>query len=161
MARFRREYLRGAQAHDEPAVYLRSVHLGAQLDIKFANALEAELDPAETVCLQVFQPPEELPAARWWLPRHRRLPGDLLALTDRRLLWITDRENGFRSRYGSIAQYAPLHAVSHIALAPDILQVDLNGSTAWRVPVAPAYLRAAGELANLVTASMRSGANLI
>jgi len=161
MTRFRSEFLRGAQARDASTVHLREVHPGARLDIKFANALEGELGVAETVQLQVFQPPEELPATRWRFPRHRRAAGDLLALTDRRLLWITDREKGFCSRYGSIASYAPLDAVSHIALAPDGLQVDLNGSAAWQVPIAPAYREAVEELANFVTTSMRSGANLI
>jgi hypothetical protein len=121
--------------------------LGTRLDIKFANALEGELDLAETAHLQVFQPPEELPSRSWWLPRRRRAAGDLLALTDRRLLWITDREKGFRSRYGSIASYAPLGAVSHIALVADSLQVDLRGSAAWRVPVAPTYRQAVEKLA--------------
>jgi len=133
MARFRSAFLRGARVRDA-----REVQIGERLDIKFANALEAELDAAETLCRQFFQPPE--------VSKRRRLPGDLLALTDRRLLWITDRENGFRSRYGSIASYAPLDAVSHIALAPDGLQVDLNGSARWQVPIAPAYRQAVEEL---------------
>jgi hypothetical protein len=148
MRRFRIEWLPEARPLDA-----RNVHLGARLDIKFANALERELDSPEAVQLQVFQPPE--------VSRKRRLAGDLLALTDRRLLWITDRENGFRSRYGSIASYAPLDAVSHVAIASDSLRVDLRGGPEWQMPVAPAYLGAAEELANFVTTSIRSGANLI
>jgi hypothetical protein len=148
MRRFRKEWLRDGRPRDAA-----EVHRGEGLDIKFANALERELDSQETVHLQVFQAPE--------VSRKLRLTGDLLAVTERRLLWITDRENGFRSRYGTIASYAPIGAVTHAARAPDSLRVGLNGSHAWHVPIAPAYLRAAEELANLVTASIRNGANLI
>jgi hypothetical protein len=145
MARFRGDYLHGGQSRDASAV-----HRGERLDIKFANAVEAELDAAETVQLQVFQPPEELPPSGCWLARRRSVAGDLLALTDRRLLWITDREKGFRSLYGSIASYAPLDALSHIALISDSFRVDLKGGPAWQVPIAPAYRQAAEELAAAV-----------
>jgi hypothetical protein len=147
MARFRRDYLRGPSRDACP------VHRGERLDIKFANALEAELDGAERVQLQVFQPPAELPSRGWWLGHRRSAAGDLLALTDRRLLWITDREKGLRSLYGSIASYAPLEAVSHITLISDSLQVDLKGGLAWRVPIAPANRQAVEELAALVRTS--------
>ena len=123
------------------------VRLGERLDIKFANALEAELDSAERVQLQVFQPPEERAPKRRWLRRTRPGAGDLLALTDRRLLWITDREKGFRSRYGSIASYTPFDAATNVALTADHLQVDLPGGVAWHVPVKPAYGKAVEELA--------------
>jgi hypothetical protein len=134
MSCFRSQLLRSVEPRGEP-----TVHLGERLDIKFANALESELDSAEAVQVQVFQPPE--------VSRKRRLAGDLLALTDRRLLWITDREKGFRSRYGSIASFAPIGAVSHIALDPSGLQVHLHSAPAWLVPVVPAHTQAVEKLA--------------
>jgi hypothetical protein len=113
---------------------------GASLDIKFANALARELDSEETVLTQVFQPPAEVRSGRWWLPRRRWIPGDLLALTGRRVLWITDRERGSYSRYGSIASYAPFDAVLGIdpvsSGAGDALQVKLSGGGDWRIPIA-------------------------
>jgi hypothetical protein len=142
MARFRSDYLRITQPRDA-----HEAHPGERLDIKFANALDAERDCGEAVYLQFFQPPEERASKRWWFPQPRCAAGDLLALTDRRLLWITDRENGFRSRYGTIASYAPLDAVSDVALVPGGLQVDLNGSAAWHVPIAPAYRQSVEEFA--------------
>ena len=148
MRRFRSEWLRGAQPRGAGEVIG-----GDNLDIKFANALETELDPGEITHARLFQPPQ--------VSRKRRLPGNLLVLTDRRLLWITDRENGFRSRYGSIASYAPIDGVSQVTRASDGLLVALPGGAGWRIRLASAYLRAGEELANLVTASIRSGANLI
>jgi hypothetical protein len=103
---------------------------GAGLDIKFGNALTIELDSRESVLVQLFQPPGEV-------RRHRWLAGDLLALTGRRLLWITDRERGFYSRYGSVASYAPLEAVAGVAAdrGAAFLQVDLKYGSAWRIPI--------------------------
>lgn len=134
MSCFRSQLLR-----DKHALDAAGVHLGDRLDIKFGNALESELDSAEFVQMQLFQPPE--------VSGKRRLAGDLLALTDRRLLWITDREKGSRCRYGSIASYAPIGAVSHAGLVPGGLQFHLNGAPVWLVPVAPACTEAAERLA--------------
>jgi hypothetical protein len=116
------------------------VQLGASLDIKFANALALELDSEETVLIQLFQPPRQVRSRRWLLPHRRWGAGDLLALTGRRLLWITDRERGSYWRYGSIASYAPFDAVQSIGLTSGrsghVLQVDLSGGSAWQVPIA-------------------------
>jgi hypothetical protein len=129
MQRFRGKWLHGAPC-GTPAV-----DLGAGLDIKFANALARELDAGESILMQAFQAPRP------------GLAGDLLALTDRRLLWITDRERGFRSRYGSIASYAPLEAVLSVETisrrGKPLLQVALNGGSAWQVPILPEFQRAA------------------
>jgi len=121
------------------------------LDIKFANALALELDSGETVLMQAFQPPREVVSRRWLLPRHHWISGDLLALTSRRLLWITDRERGSYSRYGSIASYAPFDAVLSIGLTSgrgaDILQVNLNNGFAWQIPIALENQRVAEDFA--------------
>jgi hypothetical protein len=113
-------------------------HPGVGLDIKFGNALALELDSGEIVLMHVFQPPRQVRSRGWLLPSRHWIAGDLLALTDRRLLWITDRERGSYSRYGSIASYAPFGAVRSIGLTSGrsghILQVNLNGS-AWRIPI--------------------------
>ena len=110
------------------------------LDIKFTNALARELDTGEIVVMQIFQPPKELRSGSWLLSRRRSIAGDLLALTGRRLLWITDRERGYYSRFGSIASYAPIDAVVSIGLTSgrggDMLQVDLNSGSAWQFPMA-------------------------
>ncbi|MGD0772224.1 MAG: hypothetical protein ABSC05_05315 [Candidatus Solibacter sp.] len=116
------------------------VRLGPSLDIKFANALALELGSEETVLIQLFQPPGQVRSGSCLLRHRRWVAGDLLALTGRRLLWITDRERGSYWRYASIASYAPLDAVQSIGLASGraghILRVELNGGCAWQVPIA-------------------------
>jgi hypothetical protein len=139
------------------------VRLGAGLDIKFANALALELGSEEIVLLQFFQPPRQVRSKSWWFPYRRWLAGDLLALTARRLLWITDRERGSYWRYASIASYAPLDAVQDIGLtsgrAGAILRVELNGGCAWHVPIAsgsPAECRRIAETFAAAASTMRT-----
>ena len=134
MRRFRDELLRsGLPLANSP------VPFGEGLDVKFANALALELDSGESVLMRVFQPPAEIRSRNWLLPRHHWLAGDLLAVTSRRLLWITDRERGSHSRYGSIASYTPFDAVLGIDLrsgrSGHILQVGLNDGSSWQVPI--------------------------
>jgi hypothetical protein len=151
MQRFREQLLRGISgagpwpATSGHAPWLRppeasAVQFGASLDIKFTNALARELDSGEIVVMQVFQPPKEVRSGRWLLPRQRWISGDLLAVTGRRLLWITDRERGYYSRFGTIASYAPFEAVLSIGLTSgrggDFLQVDLKSGSAWQFPMA-------------------------
>jgi hypothetical protein len=135
MGRFREKLLHGAEPR-----WPSTVHLGAGLDVKFANALARELDSGESVLMQVFQPPRAVRSRSWLLPYRLSIAGDLVALTSRRLLWITDRDRGSYSRYGSIASYARCDAVLNICLTSGrsgrILQVDLHSGSAWKVPIA-------------------------
>jgi len=135
MRRFREKLLRGGQPRETSEVHIRD-----NLDIKFGNALALELDAGEGVLMQVFQPPREVRSRNWLMPRRRSIGGDLLALTGKRLLWITDRSRGSYSRYGTIASYAPCDAVLSVGLTSnrgkDILQVGLNSGSAWQVPIA-------------------------
>jgi hypothetical protein len=176
MQRLRAALPRGAQPHRTAAV-----HFGGGLDIKFANALAGELDSAEAILMRVFQPPEEMRRRKWPLPRGRWSAGDLLALTDRRLLWITDRERESRSRFGSITSYTRLDAVASIRLTSgrsgDRLEVDLNSGSAWQFPmaleghagrqrmvedfVAALEIQKARNRANFTSVSMRSDENLM
>jgi hypothetical protein len=147
------------------------LRLGAGLDIKFGNALSRELDPGERVSAQFFQPPKVRETKLLFIPRRHWLPGDLIVLTNRRLMWISDRERGFRSPYGSVASYAPLRAVRRIEPKQRrdgrILNVHLDGGASWKIPIASGNLENAVEFAklhlyfpNLMTVSMRSGENL-
>ena len=146
MCQFRNQWLRSGEPGGPSAV-----HLGSGLDIKFANALARELDSGESIVAQMFQAPRAVGSKSWLLPYRRWIAGDLLALTSRRLLWITDRERGSYSRYGSIASYAPFDAVLRIGLTSgrggQILQVDLNSGSAWQMPIAPENQRGAEDFA--------------
>ncbi|HTX37912.1 MAG TPA: hypothetical protein VME43_22940 [Bryobacteraceae bacterium] len=135
LGRLRQEVLGSTGAPEAPPV-----DFGGALDLKFANALSRELDAPEAVEVQLFQAPREVRLRSWLLRRRRSMPGDLLALTSRRLLWITDRDKSSRARYGSIARYAPLDAVEGIAAAAGgggpAVQVTLNHGLSWQIPFA-------------------------
>lgn len=127
--------------------------LGSELDIKFGNVLNGELLRGETALIQFFQPPELRKRRRWLLPRWTHFAGDLLVVTDRRLLWITDCERGFYSAYGSIASYAPFHAVRNILFvdsgAAPLVEIQLAGGQRWQIPITREYVRNARDLVDL------------
>jgi hypothetical protein len=152
MHRFRHELLPSAGSRGSPQSIIG-------LDIKFGNALTGELDSGETVLVQVFRPPSEVRSCSWLLPRSHWISGDLLALTSRRLLWITDRERGSYSRYGSIASFAPFGAVLGIGSTSgrggQILKVDLNDGSTWQIPISPENLRVAEEFAGALELQKR------
>jgi hypothetical protein len=113
--------------------------LGGDLDIKFGGAFSRELQRGETVGPRLFHPPRVIKKRTLMILRRHHLAGDLLVKTDRRLLWITDRDRGFHSPYGSVVSYAPLRAVKGIDVAEDggggVLSVRLSGAPPWRIPV--------------------------
>lgn len=118
-----------------------SAAIGDDLDVRFANALADELDPEEMPAARFFQSPREL-KRRWPVRRTQSLPGDLLVLTGRRIIWITDRHRGTRAQFGAIVSYAPVRSLRDMRTASDgnkwYLQLDLTG-TLWLVPLEAGY----------------------
>ena len=134
MRRFRDIYLDTRQSGLAP-----DTNLGARLDIKFSNAVIAEMDLGEPLSALFFQAPRESKSKRWLAPRRWRTPGDLVVLTDSRLIWITDRDRVSRLRFGSIASYVPLRALSAVELRPgrkgSVLSVAIQGGREWHIPI--------------------------
>lgn len=112
---------------------------GPPLDIKFANCLNESLERNEWVRARLFSPPVEV--SRRWGPLRRRsqTAGDLVAFTNRRVVWITDRWNGRYERYGSIIRTAPVRALT----ATDCFRTEkdrtlilsFRGGAAWNIPL--------------------------
>jgi hypothetical protein len=115
------------------------------LDLKFSNALRWELDASESPTAQFFQAPRVVEDPIWVLSRRRYLAGDLLVLSDRRIVWITDRYRGLHSPYGTVTSYAPLRAVRRLDLLRtqerDIVVVRLHAAESWEIPIAHNRLR--------------------
>lgn len=109
----------------------------AVLTFKFQKRLDRELDIDETVRKTWFMPPEKIRQRKNLFRKVVHIPGDLLAITSRRVLWITDRERGGETRelYGSIARYAPLSQVKRISLDIQKLQVKFQVVPSWSIPV--------------------------
>jgi hypothetical protein len=112
---------------------------GPPLDIKFAYCLSEALERNEWVRARLFSPPVEM--SRRWGPLRRRsqTSGDLVAFTNRRVVWITDRWNGRYERYGSIIRTAPVYALTAIHCSRTekdrTLILSFCGGASWTVPL--------------------------
>ena len=112
---------------------------GSSLDIKFANALKGILDIGERVQVCFFNPPFE----RWcksWLFRVRTYDaGDLIALTSRRIMWVTDRRKEHHDRYGTVTRAAPAYTVIGARCERTGIDIDLTihfiSGVTWIVPL--------------------------
>lgn len=115
------------------------IDLGDPLDFKFRHALEEELISDEVARAVLFRPVREV--ERTLLRRRRRWPADLIALTSRRLLWITDLDGSGHAYYGSIARYAAVRNIARMQRAREgnkwTLRVDFHCSEQhWVIPLA-------------------------
>jgi hypothetical protein len=122
------------------------IDLGDPLDFKFRQALEEELTSDEVAQAVLFRPVREYERAL--LRRRRRWPADLIALTSRRLLWITDLDGSGHAYYGSIARYAALANIARIQRESEgnkwILRVDFHCSEQhWVIPLAKEHYESA------------------
>jgi len=137
MRRFRQQWLGPPEASS--AADLAAV-AEPELGIKFGYALSAELDRSEAVRSLLFQPPRESRGRRWFLTRVQRTPGDLVALTSRRLLWISDRYRASYAPYGTAASSIRLDRVVGTGVTSTAHECALEIRTAlgvtWTIPLA-------------------------
>jgi hypothetical protein len=109
----------------------------AVVTFKFQKRLDRELDIDETVRQTLFIPPGKVCQRKNLFRKVLHIPGDLLAITSRRVLWITDRERSGETRelYGSIARYAPLGKVAGISLDTQKLHINFQAAPCWSIPI--------------------------
>jgi len=112
---------------------------GEPLSLKFEYARSAELLPGETALVQLFHPARREVRGRWIFRREHWLAGDLLMVTTRRLLWITDRYNGQYECYGTTSRSAPLESIADIkssaADGGEELKISFCSGHSWHIPV--------------------------
>ncbi len=112
---------------------------GPPSDLKMHNAESTELDPQEQVLLRFFSPVVSRNQKWWGYKRELRSPADLVLLTDRRLLWITDRYQDRYERYGTVCRYAGVGNVVDLACHPGeqgtVLTVQFRWGGPWRIPI--------------------------
>ena len=129
-----REYLaHGMEWSNETAATF-----GPPLDIKFGNSLAAALQPGERLRATWFSPPYQV-SRRWGPFRvNTEVGGDLVASTDQRVLWITDRCNGRYERYGTVVSSAPARGVTGARCQRDgdasALTISLQSGASWSIP---------------------------
>ena len=112
---------------------------GEPLTPKFEYARSAELLPGEAPLAQFFHP-AVCQKRRWGLFRAgRRLAGDLLMATSRRILWITERHAGQYEPYGTVSHSAPLSSIAGASCAgierKSELHIVFRSGGAWHVPL--------------------------
>lgn len=138
---------------------------GAELNLKFRNAASTEMLQDEARLLQFFQPPVRGARRRFLLRRETRKPADLLMLSDRRLLWITDRAHFTQEPYGTVSKSAALHAVTAVRTntleGRPVLEVALRFGTSWIVPVAKQREEEANAFAESVGRTLHSSNHTI
>jgi len=97
---------------------------GEPLDLKFEYAWSAEQLAGEAASAQFFQPP---PA------------GDLLLVTSRRLLWITERRDGRHERFGTVSHSARLPSITGLSCAwterEGRLEIAFRSGDPWQIPL--------------------------
>jgi hypothetical protein len=103
---------------------------GDALDLKFEYALSAELLPGEAILARFFQPPPS---------------GDLVLVTSRRLLWITERRNGRYERYGAVSYSAGLTSIADVRGGG--LVISLRDGESWHIPIRKGREQEAGKFA--------------
>jgi hypothetical protein len=117
---------------------------GTDPDIKFGNAQATEIaGDRERPLIRFFQPAVR-EMRRSFFRYEIWSAGDLIVLTNRRILWISDRRKTSYERYGAISRCAPLVALGQIRFVfiagqPHIEVLLLSGEM-WRVPVTSGYV---------------------
>lgn len=119
---------------------------GATLELKFACAETDELDPDESLLIRFFSPHRRaVERHHWFWHRDLSLPADYLALTTRRLIWLSDRHKGQTATGGIVARYCPLGGSTRIKMESEMgdweIQVCFAYASAWRIPVANGLMK--------------------
>ena len=127
--------------------------LGDAPDLKFRNALNHEMDEGETERVRLFIAPRTHRSGYWPFRIRRSTPGHLIALTDRRLLWITESYQRTRALYGSVVCYAHPGNVAHVD-ANFRLSISLRNGKTWILDIPEEMRSDAREFAALAEARM-------
>jgi hypothetical protein len=108
---------------------------GEAPDLKFDNAERFELLPGERVLFQFFSPAAKGLTTRWIFPWESWTASDLLAVTSRRVLWITDRVEGRYDFYATVTRSAPAETLSELSVESAdedcALSIKFSGGALW------------------------------
>jgi len=127
------------EAHQPEAELPLHRDYGAALNQKFEYALEAEMiDDDERPLIRFFQPSIRRVRRRFF--RYETWSaGDLVLLSRRRVLWITERRGAAYEPYGTVSYSAPLAALVDVRYRPaedrPQLQVCLRSGESWQLPL--------------------------
>lgn len=155
LERLRRKWLnRGAFVFRE-----NEQDFGESLDLKFRNIRQQDIDRHDDVLLQFFEADREVHTRFLLFHLQNWKAGDLVAVTPKCFVWITDRYRGRREFCGGIAHYAPLSAIRDIscqsASANHVMELLFVNSVKWKIPVYEDLVLAAQEFADAVRTAFK------
>jgi hypothetical protein len=128
---------------------------GPEIELKLKNCLEATLLSGERV-LASWSSPSSVTWSRRVFRIRKSIGGHLVALTNRRLLWITDQWKDGREPYGWIARSAPIDRVSalHFEEQAAMLVCRLRSGVTWSIPVSAEQRGSAESFARFMAAAL-------
>ena len=102
-------------------------HFGDEFDdVKFSRAGDSELDAEEIVGPSYLSLPRHEARRVWMIHGEIWQPGDLIILTDRRFIWITDRYKGLRERYGRVTRSVRISDIRSVCVRPSDGEATLS-----------------------------------
>jgi hypothetical protein len=128
-------------------------HFGDLPNDKFAHSISIEIpDEWERQVVRFHQPAVKITRRRIF-KFETWCAGDLIVLTDRRFLLITEQRRSTYEPYGTVCRSSPLQMISGIraaiADASPCVEIVLRSGETWRVAVHEGYERDAGAMAEL------------
>jgi hypothetical protein len=126
--------------HTTSAAPAKPSGFGERLNRKFEWAEEMETDQSDKPVARFFQPPVRRYHRLLLLHYKSWTAGDLVAVTPRRLLWITDRNRGAYEPYGTVSRSVSLSSL--LSVRPGLfdnqpnVEIVLRSGQAWRFPLA-------------------------
>jgi hypothetical protein len=130
--------------------------LGDVIDLKFQNTLNHEIDKGEVERARLFIAPRLCVSGHWPFRINRWTPGHVIALTDRRLLWISERYRRARAQYGSVACYACIESIAHVETSSvggvSQLSISLRNGKIWDLEIPEELWAHAREFAAIAEA---------
>lgn len=116
-------------------------HFGEPLSDKFAHTVSTELEGGGEGQVIRFHQSAVRMRRRRILEFETWCPGDLVVVTDRRVLWITERQEGAYLPYGAVSRSAPLDMLIRISSntveGRTTVNMGLRSGETWTLPANP------------------------
>jgi len=112
---------------------------GEPLDHKFGCGESDHVDRSEALTARFFSAPSTMVRKRWLFRTKVPVPGEYLALTSRRILWLSDQIDGVYQASGMMVKYAPLRHISEIRFHRQEnaceIKLEFFADIPWCVPI--------------------------
>ncbi len=130
----------------------RAARLGDPLDLAFRNFSRREKMPDEILYARLFIASRRQ-AGKPWLGRSESwTPSDYVALTNCRLLWMTNRRGKYRQPFGVRCSYCEVAKASSVTVEDDgALRISIADKLTWQIHVPAAHADAARTFAGQAT----------